>query len=101
MEAYFNSINNINKKFNISKKLTDLKIDKKYTISEFKNVKTKYGISKILTIIDENNEYVDVFLPNRYNNIEFNHSAYPHCLIYHGKKPMKNGQEFHDVEFQN
>src|SRR5277367_5602991 len=98
MEAYLNSINNTKSQFNETKKLDDLTIDYKYPIQTFKTAKTKYGTSKIVTLIDESRS-IDVFLPNRFNEVEFNDN-YKHILIYHGKKLMKDGKQFHDVEFE-
>src|SRR5277367_6239558 len=110
MEAYLNSINNTKSQFNITKKLSELTIDYRYPVQTFKTVKTKYGTSKIVTLIDENNNRsfapetesrsIDVFLPNRFNEVEFNDIMYKHYLIYHGKKLMKDGKQFHDVQFE-
>src|SRR5271163_852818 len=101
MEAYLKSINNIKSQFNETKKLTELSIDYRYPVQTFKTVKTKYGTSKIVTLIDgnNNNNQIDVFLPNRFNEVEFNEDKYKHYLIYHGKKLMKDGKQFHDVQF--
>ena len=97
MEAYLKSINNTKSQFNETKKLTQLSIDHRYPVQEFKILKTKYGTSKIVTLIDESRIPVDVFLPNRFTDVEFNNN-YKHYLIYHGKKPMKDGKQFHDKE---
>ena len=80
MEAYLNSINNTKNQSNETKKLTQLSIDYRYPVQEFKIVKTKYGTSKIVTLIDENNNPFDVFLPNRFTDVEFNNN-YKHYLI--------------------
>ena len=53
MEAYLNSINNRKSQFNETKKLTQLSIDHRYPVQEFKIVKTKYGTSKIVTLFDD------------------------------------------------
>ena len=109
MEAYLNSINNTNKNFNTTKKLSELTIDYRYSVQAFKTVKTIFGTSKITTLLDENNRRsfapetesrtIDVFLPNRFNEVDFNNN-YNHILIYHGKKAMKDGRQFHDLEFE-
>src|SRR5277367_3781083 len=110
MEAYLNSINNTKSQFNETKKLDELTIGYKYPVQTFKSVNTKYGTSKIVTLIDVNNNQsfitetesrsIDVFLPNRFNEVEFDEDNYKHYLIYHGKKLMKDGKKFHDVEFE-
>src|SRR5277367_765682 len=99
MEAYLNSINNIKSQFNETKKLTELNIDYRYPVQTFKTVNTKYGTSKIATLIDESRS-IDVFLPNRFNDVIFDEDKYKHYLIYHGKKLMKDGKQFHDVQFE-
>ena len=99
MEAYLNSINNVKSSFNETRKLTQLRFDHRYPVQEFKMVKTKFGTSKIATLMDENNKIIDVFLPNRFTDVVFNNN-YKHYLIYHGKKSMKDGRQFHDVEFK-
>src|SRR5277367_1418562 len=99
MEAYLNSINNTKSQFNETKKLDELTTDYRYPVQTFKTAKTKYGTSKIVTLIDENNNQIDVFLPNRFNEVEFDEDKYKHYLIYHGKKLMKDGKQFHDVQF--
>src|SRR5271163_4804018 len=98
MEAYLNSINNTKSQFNETKKLTELSIDYRYPVQTFKTVKTKYGTSKIVTLIYES-RLIDEFLPNRFNEVEFDEDKYKHYLIYHGKKLMKDGKQFHDVQF--
>src|SRR5277367_2291248 len=110
MEAYLNSLNNTKSQFNETKKLDELTTDNKYPVQTFKTAKTKYGTSKIVTLIDENNNQsftpetqsrsIDVFLPNRFNEVEFDEDKYKHYLIYHGKKLMKDGKQFHDVQFE-
>jgi len=56
-------------------------------------------MSKIVTLLDENNISIDVFLPNRFIETEFNNN-YKHFLIYRGKKEMYNGKEFHDIQLK-
>src|SRR5277367_760322 len=99
MEAYLNSINNTKSQFNETKKLEELTIDYKYPVEEFKIVKTKYGISKIATLIDES-RIIDVFLPIRFNDVVFDEDKYKHYLIYHGKRVGMNSKEYHDIQFE-
>ena len=99
MDAYLCSLNNVNnRKFNLTKKLSDLTVNQRYLVVSFKNVPTKYGESLIATIND-NNSVFDVFLPKRYSEVIFNNDYYEHYLIYKGKEMMKNGTEFHNIYF--
>src|SRR5277367_3326297 len=103
MEAYLNLINNTKSQFNETKKLEELTTGYKYPVQTFKTAKTKYGTSKIVTLIDiteTESRSIDVFLPKRFNEVEFDEDNYKHYLIYHGMKLMKDGKEFHDVQFE-
>src|SRR3981189_3738829 len=107
MEAYLNTLNSANRDFNKTKKLNELTIDYRYHLKAIKSVNTKFGNSKVATLIDQDLcTLIDVFLPPRYNDKEFN-MTYNHYLVYHGKKQMVNpvggkadGNDFHDIEFE-
>ena len=71
-----------------------------YPIKAIKNVNTRNGLSKVVTLEDTDSTFTDVFLPPRFNDTQFDLLNYIHYLVYHGKKPMRNGAEFHDIEFQ-
>ena len=60
MEAFSNEVNNL-KIHNDTVKLSDLKLKQKYTIENMKTVKTKFGKSIVVTLVDGGN-LVDVFL---------------------------------------
>src|SRR3977135_898049 len=107
MEAYRNSLNSANRDFNKTKKLNELALEYRYHLKAIKSVNTKFGISKVATLVDQDLcTLIDVFLPPRYNDKEFN-MIYNHYLVYHGKKQMlarvaqgearREGQDFHDI----
>ena len=98
MEGYLETLNSANREFNKNKKLTELVINWNYPLIAIKSVKTKYGQSKVVTLQDQDTSLFDVFLPPRFNDKEFNMN-YPHYLVFRGKKQMRNGQEFNDIEF--
>src|SRR3977135_2089366 len=100
MEAYRNSLNSANRDFNKTKKLNELALEYRYHLKAIKSVHTKFGNSKVATLVDDDLcTLIDVFLPPRYNDAEFN-MIYNHYLVYHGKKPMLDGRDFHDIEFE-
>src|SRR5271167_4677492 len=100
MEAYCQTLNSVNSEINKSKKLNELTLEYRYPLKATKSVNTKYGRSKVATLIDQDlYSLIDVFLPPRYNDIEFNIN-YNHYLLYHGKKQTPNGHDFHDIEFE-
>ena len=97
MEAYLNTLNNVNREFNQSKKLNELALEYSYHMKAIKSVNTKFGKSKVVTLVDQDlHTFIDVFLPSRYNDTEFNMN-YNHCLLYHGKKQLPNGNDFYDI----
>jgi hypothetical protein len=99
MTTYLLALNSVNREFNKTKKLNELALECGYKLKAIKSVKTKYGLSKVATLLDQDLcSLVDVFLPTRYNDIEFNMN-YNHLLMYHGKKRLPNGNDFHDLEF--
>ena len=99
MDSYLQTLNSVNREFNKTKKLNELALEYSYHLQAIKSVNTKYGQSKVATLLDQDLcSSVDVFLPTRYNNIEFNMN-FNHLLMYHGKKRLPNGNDFHDMEF--
>ena len=99
MEAYLQTLNSVNREFNQSKKLNELALEYSYPMKAIKSVNTKFGKSKVATLVDQDlYTLIDVFLPPRYNDTEFNMN-YNHYLLYHGKRQLPNGNDFHDIEF--
>ena len=75
MEAYRNSLNSANRDFNKTKKLNELTLEYRYHLKAIKSVITKFGTSKVATLVDQVLDpctLIDVFLPPRYNDKEFN-----------------------------
>src|SRR5271156_6611195 len=106
MEAYSQTLNRANGEFNKTKKLNELIVDYMYPLKAIKSVNTKFGLRKVVTLEDDQtsscDQLIEVFLPPRFNDTIFNMN-YIHYLVYHGKKPMKNGEgsaEYHDIEFE-
>ena len=101
MEAYQNSLNFVNNdKFNQNRKLSELTPHYRYPVELIKSVQTKFNNNtKIVTLKDESNNLIDVFLPHRYNDVNFNFS-YNHVLYYRGKKDMYDHRQYHHVEFE-
>src|SRR5438093_10225074 len=101
MQDYQNSLNSINnEKFNQNKKLHELIPNYRYIVESIKTVKTKFNTNtKVVTLKDESNNLIDVFLPNRYDNINF-HNSYNHALYYRGKKDIHNNRQYHHIEFE-
>src|SRR5271156_626019 len=99
MEAYRQTLNRANGEFNKTKKLNELIVDYMYPLKAIKSVNTKYGLKKVVTLEEDlNGQLIEVFLPTRFTATIFDMN-YIHYLVYHGKKPMKNGEEFNDIEF--
>src|SRR5271156_1202760 len=101
MEAYRQTLNRANGEFNKTKKLNELTVDYMYPLKAIKSVPTKFGLRKVVTLEErgsESNQLIEVFLPPRFNDTHFDMN-YIHYLVYHGKKSIKNGDEYHDVEF--
>src|SRR5258707_7087367 len=101
MEAYQNSLNFVNNdKFNQNRKLSELTPHYRYSVELIKSVKTKFNTNtKVVTLRDESNNLIDVFLPHRYNDVNFNLS-YNHVLYYRGKKDMYDHRQYHHIEFE-
>src|SRR5271156_5696462 len=99
MEAYRQTLNRANGEFIKTKKLNELIVDYMYPLKAIKSVATKFGLRKVVTLEEDlNGQLIEVFIPPRFNDTIFDMN-YIHYLVYHGKKPMKNGEEFNDIEF--
>ena len=102
MKAYRQTLNRANREFNKTKKLNELIVDYMYPLKAIKSVTTKYGLRKVVTLEEDQSsscdQLIEVFLPPRFNATMFDMN-YIHYLVYHGKKPMKKGEEFNDIEF--
>ena len=75
METYIQTLNSVNREFNQSKKLNELALEYRYHLKAIKSVNTKFGTSKVATLVDQVLDpctLIDVFLPPRYNDKEFN-----------------------------
>ena len=102
MEAYRQTLNRANGAdyaHNKTKKLNELMVDYMYPLKAIESVNTKYGLKKVVILEEDlNGQLIEVFLPTRFTATIFDMN-YIHYLVYHGKKPMKNGEEFNDIEF--
>lgn len=90
------------KKFNKSKKLTELEKGKYYRVRAFKVVNGKFGRTVVVSLFDEDDiskTMFDVFLPKRYDYIESNNNVRNVVMAYYGKKFIGEGFEKHTIEF--
>ena len=98
---YVNYLNSVpNRKFNNSKKLKDLVIDRYYPVTAFKTVNGKFGKACVVTLYDERDPWknkFDVFLPKRYDYIEANANVQNVQMAYKGKEITQYGCEAHKV----
>lgn len=96
-------LNNCNLQYDFVK-CYELEQGKKYEVSVFKYVKTKYG-KKVVVILDNK---LQVFLPDRFlkeftkEKIELYNqkSKTKYNLIYNGEKKLNNGKTMHLIDFE-
>lgn len=100
--AKMNFINSINSAGLIQKKdvkkISDLIIDNKYEIVQCKKVKTRYGPTVLVELID-----YAVFLPRRFNDIikeEDLEKMAKHFLIYKGSIECNKPNPAHNIIFE-
>ena len=82
-------------------KLSDLTIDQKLQISQFRAVETVYG-RRVLVVFDDGKA---VWLPERFKDLldeylEGLNKGKKVVFIYRGKRKITSGRDINDIEFQ-